>query len=86
MYMAFKALLSARIPRVPNICLERVKKKLYYTKRKMSSKSSTKLSEPYNFALGASNVGNSKSLISPAASLRKKLILSLPRPLLTMLN
>jgi len=40
----------------------------------------------HSFGFGASIVGRSKSLISPAASLRKKLILSLPSPLLTILN
>ena len=40
----------------------------------------------YNLALGGSVVGRSKSLISPAASLSQKLILSLPKPLLTTLN
>ena len=59
---------------------------VHYTKPTLSSNCTIRSSEPYNLALGPSNVGNSKSLISPAASLRKKLILSLPRPLLTMLN
>ncbi len=40
----------------------------------------------YSFAFGPSSVGSSKSLISPAASLSQKLILSLPRPFETMLN
>ena len=84
--MTFNAFAQRQNTSVPDICLERMKKKLYYTKRKMSSNCSTRPSDSYNLALGDSNVGNSKSRISPAASLRKKLILSLPRPLLTMLN
>ena len=40
----------------------------------------------HSFAFGASKVGNNRSRISFAASLSQKLILSLPRPLLTMLN
>lgn len=84
--MTFKAFAQWQNTSVPDVRLERMRKKLYSTKRKMSSNCSTKPSNSYNLALGASNVGNSKSRISPAASLRKKLILSLPRPLLTMLN
>lgn len=40
----------------------------------------------HSFGFAASMVGRSKSRTSPAASLRKKLIRSLPSPLLTMLN
>ena len=52
----------------------------------MTLSESEHVQKAQSFAFGVSSDGNNKSLTSPAASLSQKLILSQPRPLLTMLN